>query len=353
MKANLCKYLVCLPAFILALLFLNPLTARAEISFPRSGSYPVSGHNGVFVGDEIVDEFRLDGFFVCDTTGYYNVIARLGTPSYVINSDFGSQNIEWYIDNLRLVVNGVEIHLSNGISSSNLVFQGDVYLYSGGVHCQFVGDLHRRIYGSLVTYYNSSYRLSGSITSTSSANSVTSTTGTAITDGSMNTSSIYPGTLSFAESPYPNGVTYLGATSLVSDTVTQTYIQNQTSVIQSQTERQHSDAQTALVESQKQTSALTEFDKASVMASDSANADSTVSSYKDAESSLVSGAQDGINKFDYTSLFNFPVALTQSFMLVSTWLSALISQMGSFSLIFSIGAALSLALLFIGLWKFK
>ena len=353
MKANYCKYLVCLPAFVLALLFFNPLTARAEIAISRSGSYSVSGHNGVLVGDEVVDEFRLDGFFVCDTAGYYNIIARLGTPSYTVNPDFGSQNVDWYVDNFRLVVNGVEIFLSNGISSNNLVFQGDIYLYSGGVHCEFVGDLHRRLYGNRESYYNTTERLSGSTTSTSSGSSVSTTTGTGTISGYTSTSTIYPGTISFAESPYPNGVTYIGDSFTVSDRVTQTYIQNQTSVIQSQTAQEHSDAQSALAESQRQTSALTEFSKASLMASDSANADSTVSSYKDAESSLVSGAQDGIKKFDYTSLFNFPVALTQSFMLVSTWLSALISQMGSFSLIFSIGAALSLALLFIGLWKFK
>lgn len=115
----------------------------------------------------------------------------------------------------------------------------------------------------------------------------------------------------------------------------------------------HDDAQKALEESKKQTDALTKFDKADDMASDSAKADSTVSDFKNSESAVISGAQDGLNKFDFLGAFTFPVALTQSLMLVSQWLSALINGMGAFSLIFSLGASLTICLMFIGLWKFR
>lgn len=108
-----------------------------------------------------------------------------------------------------------------------------------------------------------------------------------------------------------------------------------------------------LEESKKQTDALTKFDKADDMASDSAKADSAVSDFKDSESAVISGAQDGLNKFDFLGIFTFPVALTQSLMLVSQWTSAIINGMGAFSLIFSLGSALSICLMFIGLWKFK
>ena len=323
MKANFCKYLVCLPAFVLALLFFNPLTARANtITF---GS-PYSTYNVpplyVSAGYDVLYTVSFgssvnDGNAVSGETYFFSMVF---SPSVT----YPSGNYSISLENVRLSYGGsiyYPSYVSSGLGGYHY-FSFPV-VYTAHSDYTLLADLH----------------FWASETSIVSGVVVSCNMGTCIGTLFQDYSNVYDKTVN-SSIQYQTALQH-------SDSATQL------STSQYQTALQHSDAVTALEQSQKQTSALTEFDKASVMASDSANADNTVSSYKDAESSLVSGAQDGISKFDYTSLFNFPVALTQSFMLVSTWLSALISQMGSFSLIFSIGAALSLALLFIGLWKFK
>jgi len=116
----------------------------------------------------------------------------------------------------------------------------------------------------------------------------------------------------------------------------------------------HEDAQKALEESKKQTSALTEFSRKDEMSSNASSNGSIMGNYSDSEDAVVSGAHDGLSKFDFLAPLKFASGLSQSILLCSTWLSDLIAAMGDFSFIFTLGSALTIIIcIFVGLSRFK
>lgn len=115
----------------------------------------------------------------------------------------------------------------------------------------------------------------------------------------------------------------------------------------------HDDAQKALEESKKQTFALTEFAKADEMAKNSLKNGTTLGDYSSHEDSAVADAKIGLDKFDFLYPLKFAEGVSQAVLLCSTWLTGIITGMSGFAYIFTLGAALSLGLIFIGLWRFK
>lgn len=116
--------------------------------------------------------------------------------------------------------------------------------------------------------------------------------------------------------------------------------------------QQVSDA-SVLNESKKQTTALTEFARADEMAKNSLKNGATLGDYSSHEDSAVADAKIGLDKFDFLYPLKFAEGVSQAVLLCSTWLTGIISGMSGFAYIFTLGAALSLALIFIGLWRFK
>lgn len=109
-----------------------------------------------------------------------------------------------------------------------------------------------------------------------------------------------------------------------------------------------------LNESKKQTSALTEFSRKDEMSSNASSNGSIMGDYSDSEDAVVSGAHDGLSKFDFLAPLKFAAGLSQSVLLCSTWLSDLITAMGDFSFIFTLGSALTIIIcIFVGLSRFK
>ena len=109
-----------------------------------------------------------------------------------------------------------------------------------------------------------------------------------------------------------------------------------------------------LEESKKQTSALTEFARAGEMSSNASSNGSIMGDYSESENAVVSGAHDGLSKFDFLAPLKFASGLSQSILLCSTWLSDLIAAMGDFSFIFTLGSALTIIIcIFVGLSRFK
>lgn len=108
-----------------------------------------------------------------------------------------------------------------------------------------------------------------------------------------------------------------------------------------------------LEESKKQTSALTEFARADEMAKNSLKNGTTLGDYSSHEDSAVADAKIGLDKFDFLYPLKFAEGVSQAVLLCSTWLTGIITGMSGFAYIFTLGAALSLGLIFIGLWRFK
>lgn len=351
------KYLIWLkyvPVFVLMLFLSFPLVSHAQIEFVRSASVSIPNHTGVFVGDEVVDEFRVNGFFTCERAGNYSFLARLGSISYVYDSGYGSQDA--YVTDLRLVVNGEEFPASyvydpdSGLG--NIVFQATTYFQAGGIHYNFVGNLHRRISGTLHSSFgNDSYlygtyagTYGGTMSNVQSGNYSGQISG----DGNIYTETTITGdgTLNIAESQYENGFVFLSSGITVSDSATQ-------DLLRAQTEQQKKDAQASLDESKKQTNALTEFAKADEMAKNSLKNGTTLGDYSSHEDSAVADAKIGLDKFDFLYPLKFAEGVSQAVLLCSTWLTGIITGMSGFAYIFTLGAALSLGLIFIGLWRFK
>lgn len=108
-----------------------------------------------------------------------------------------------------------------------------------------------------------------------------------------------------------------------------------------------------LEESKKQTTALTEFARADEMAKNSLKNGTTLGDYSSHEDSAVADAKIGLDKFDFLYPLKFAEGVSQAVLLCSTWLTGIITGMSGFAYIFTLGAALSLGLIFIGLWRFK
>ena len=108
-----------------------------------------------------------------------------------------------------------------------------------------------------------------------------------------------------------------------------------------------------LDESKKQTTALTEFARADEMAKNSLKNGTTLGDYSSHEDSAISDAKIGLDKFDFLYPLKFAEGVSQAVLLCSTWLTGIITGMSGFAYIFTLGAALSLGLIFIGLWRFK
>lgn len=108
-----------------------------------------------------------------------------------------------------------------------------------------------------------------------------------------------------------------------------------------------------LEESKKQTTALTEFARADEMAKNSLKNGTTLGDYSSHEDSAIADAKIGLDKFDFLYPLKFADGVSQAVLLCSTWLTGIITGMSGFAYIFTLGAVLSLCLIFIGLWRFK
>lgn len=104
----------------------------------------------------------------------------------------------------------------------------------------------------------------------------------------------------------------------------------------------------------EQNKLLTDFSRKDEMSSNSSTNGSIMGDYTESEDAVVSGAHDGLSKFDFLAPFKFAAGLSQSVLLCSTWLSDLIAAMGDFSFIFTLGSALTIVIcIFVGLSRFK
>lgn len=105
-------------------------------------------------------------------------------------------------------------------------------------------------------------------------------------------------------------------------------------------------------ESKKQTEALTKYPGSDKMDSDNDALGGAMDEYNKVEDSIFESAGSNIDSFDISEAFAFNPQMLAAFAFLGTIISKIIVNMGDFSMIYTVGAALVLFGIITGMWKF-
>lgn len=122
-------------------------------------------------------------------------------------------------------------------------------------------------------------------------------------------------------------------------------INNQTNVIQGGINQAHQDMD-------KVNDSLTNFSGSGALDTSKGQLDGVISDYDEIEGSLFDSGQAAFDKFDPSSLLSFSVGITSAIGYISQLMVGIISAMGEFSVIYTVGFVLVFFGMLIGLWRF-
>lgn len=353
MKERFVKWLKYVPVFVLMLFsfsfdvqadasasgFFNvqQSTCTVPVSYGTFGADNVRqiSFSGTISASQINSDYNF--LFICNPT-----VSIIGLSETMPTGTINSLTYYGWLDNLKITVKGKTFDATYNTWSGYpfAVFEGDFSYTAYDIYYTITADVHIVPYSS--TGYFGGYN-NISITGTKTSSGAQIPSGSYSDSGSivLNTSpesqqackiNGFTATLGYSSS-YVSGI---NSNQAVFDSVA------------------NENAKKALEESQKQTSALTEFSRKDEMSSNASSNGSIMGDYSESEDAVVSGAHDGLSKFDFLAPLKFAAGLSQSVLLCSTWLSDLIGAMGDFSFIFTLGSALTIVIcIFVGLSRFK
>ena len=122
-------------------------------------------------------------------------------------------------------------------------------------------------------------------------------------------------------------------------------INNQTNVIQNGINQAHQDMD-------KVNNSLTNFAGSGALDASKDKLDGVIADYDQIEGSLFDSGQEAFDKFDPSSLLDFSAGIVSAMAYISQLMIGLISAMGEFSSIYTVGFVLVFFGMLIGLWRF-
>lgn len=122
-------------------------------------------------------------------------------------------------------------------------------------------------------------------------------------------------------------------------------INNQTNVIQGGINQAHQDMD-------KVNDSLTNFSGSGALDASKTELDGVISDYDKVEGILFDTSQDAFDKFDPSSLLDFSVGITSAIAYISQLMVGIITAMGEFSVIYTVGFVLVFFGMLIGIWRF-
>ena len=285
-------------------------------------------------------------------------------PYYVTMNNSNSAD-NWYtvwVDNWRMTIGGNTYkvsYLADNTSVFNIPLSANA-----SFHYLIECDVHFRL-NNAANLPNQEVRLNETHTEQSTSTSTTNSSGRTTTNTNTSGSSTMHGYASDAIAPVyvcpivKVELNHSGDSSqdytvntYVTDAQQQALTQQQTDVINNQTQQQHSDAQNQLDESKKQTDAMTKFDGKADMDKNSSDLNDSLSGYDEAQQSIFASSTVSIEKFDVDNLFNFTANISAALLVWNNLMVSIVASMGDFSLIYTISMGLVFIGIVVGIWRF-